>query len=72
MTTNFEIYWRKFLRTGNEAFKDFPADKKFADENFVDFFGKTWLPNHPNAFSLDSVLRPFYGKRACHLTLIQI
>jgi hypothetical protein len=68
MASDSKIYWRRFLRTGGGGFEDFPADKKFADENFLDFFGKTWLPSHPNALSLDDVLRPFYGELMGHLS----
>jgi hypothetical protein len=56
-----QIYWREFYRGGDQAFKDFRADQKFVDEHFLDFFGKTWLPSHPKALSLDDVVRPFYG-----------
>ena len=57
-----QIYVRHFHRTGTRAFEDVAADETFAKEHFVDFFGKTWLPNHINARSLDDILQAFYGE----------
>jgi hypothetical protein len=54
-------YYRKFYRNGNTPFEDFVSDATYAAANFKDFFGKEWLPSHPDALSFDSVVRPFYG-----------
>ncbi|GAB7356936.1 hypothetical protein MBLNU459_g7782t1 [Dothideomycetes sp. NU459] len=61
-TSNAQIYRREFYRNGKAPFHDFPASAEFASKNFVDFFGKTWLPANPSALSFDAVVRPFYNE----------
>ncbi|KAK5113898.1 hypothetical protein LTR85_010431 [Meristemomyces frigidus] len=52
--------WRRtFNRTQTPDLDDIP-DQSFIDANFVDFFGKTWLPANSQNKSFDSVLRPFW------------
>jgi hypothetical protein len=55
-------YWRYFIR--GEApgqFEDRVADETFAQKNFIDFFGKDWIPKNPTALSFDAVVTPFFG-----------
>jgi hypothetical protein len=55
-------YWRYFIR-GKEPgqFKDRVADETFAQKNFIDFFGKDWIPKNPKALSFNAVVTPFFG-----------